>query len=132
MASTHNTMIDYRTILEINAIVSRCTNKGVDVEVLLKLIDFKDEINEQVDKYKKVFKEIMKEFSVPEIPGMQGQYDWSTKENPTEITKRINELFSVEVKVPGCNFLSPNDFVKLVDGFALGDISFLKKYLVRK
>lgn len=119
--------ISYKTILEINVVISRSTPKGVSLDTLMKLIDFKDSINNSVEKYKKIFKEIMLEFKVAE---KNGQFDWTDHEDSEKISEKVLQLFEIEVSINDCNFMPPTEFVKMLDGYSLGDISFLKKYLV--
>lgn len=133
MAKTNETkndkMISHRDILTINALLNTCENKGLTVETLLAIIDYKDELATIIERYQKAFKEITGEYKL-EV-NKKGNYDWSEHPKSKEIGEKINALLETEVEVHKGRFMDMEDFMKILEGMKIGDVSYLKKYMVK-
>lgn len=119
----------YKDVLELNAAISKCVNKGIPVDAVLKLVDFKDELQEKIEKYQRVFKDIMSEYGIKEDNGV---YNWSEAEKVEEISQKVTDLISAETELQHANFLDDTDLVKLTEGFSLAELSFVRKFLRKK
>lgn len=118
--------IKFKDCLELNIALGACLNKGLEVSTILSLIDFKDELETNVEKYRKALKDIMASYNIPEI---NGNFSWADNENKTEISQKISELLDNEVQMNSTNTISDDEIVKLTEGMNLSNVLYLRKFL---
>ena len=118
--------IKFKDCLELNAAIGSCVNKGLEVQSILSLIDFKDELQANVDKYKKALKDVMDSY---EITDVNGNFSWADNENKDAISQKVSELLESDVEMSTTNTIPDSEIVKLTEGMNINSISFLRKYL---
>ena len=90
-------------------------------------MDLKEELQLNVERYAKLFAELMKQYDVKEAGNV---YDWRGNKDEAAITKKIDELLNSTLEVKNTNFLDSANFIKVIpDGLSLNELSFMGKYL---
>lgn len=120
--------ISYVDVISINKVLSNCvSNKEFSTEAMIKMLDLKEELKSVIDKYSKIFTEIIDQYKIEQI---NGSYNWTGHKDEKTITKKIDDLFKTETEIKNTNFLNAEQFVKMVpDGLNLDELNFISKFL---
>lgn len=115
-------------IIRVNDIIGRCVNKGMEVEDMLQLVDFKDELQLKIERYQKAFKMLMKEYEIKES---NGSYNWKDKEDAENITEKVNELLNTVTPLNKTKFMEKESALQFLEGLTLNEIAYCLKFLKR-
>lgn len=132
-ASTATKEFTYREIVDVHNIIGTLSNtKNFPVDSMMKLLDLKKEVRELAEKYQTIFTEIMTQYKVSQIPqenSSQQVYSWAEHKDVEEISKKVFDLASSKVPLNNVNFLTPENFFQITEGFSLNHLEFLQKFL---
>ena len=120
--------IQYKEILSINSVLNKCTsNKEFPAESMIKLLDLKQELQTQVEKYAKLFQEVMKQYGVKEN---NNQYNWQGYKDEEAISQKVDDLLNSPIEIKNTNFLDAANFIKIIpDGLNLSELGFMGRFL---
>lgn len=119
--------MNFNELSQLNIILSNIVNKELSVDTILKLIDFKNELDLNMEKHRKAFKKILSDFGLNYKDGEQ--VSWEEHSEKNNIDSKINELMQINLELKMCNFVSNEEFIKLCSNLNIGQISFMGKYI---
>lgn len=128
---------NYRAAFNLKRLISPLKiPAGTKSEVILKVIDLKDDLDKHSQRWSKALNAFMDGYpsvqtTTHPLTGDKS-YNYIGHEQESEIFEGLTDLDLQSIRISPVNFLTDQEFVGITEGLTVDAISFLRHYLMKK